>query len=112
VWLDHSEAHIIKFGLSGAERTVLKSTHHDHAGRAEIDKDYFERIAQSILTTPEILIAGPASAKTEFAKYLGSHHPRIKDSIKGVEPLDHPSDGQILQFAKTYFKGEIAHFRF
>ena len=51
----------------------------------------------------EILIVGPGSAKSELFKHALSHDPAIAKKIVGVETVDHPTDGQILNYAKAYF---------
>ena len=52
----------------------------------------------------EILIIGPASAKTELAKYLREKHPEVGQRIVAVEAADHPSDREIVAYAKQHFK--------
>jgi hypothetical protein len=49
------------------------------------------------------LITGPAGTKKELASYLGEDQPSVAAKIVGVEPLDHPSDGELLAFARRFF---------
>ncbi len=51
-----------------------------------------------------LLIVGPASAKLEFFKYLHEHDRRLEGKVVGVESADHPTDGEIVARAKSYFK--------
>jgi hypothetical protein len=46
---------------------------------------------------------GPAEEKTAFVKYLTSKEPAIAEKIKAVETVDHPSDGQLLTYARQHF---------
>jgi hypothetical protein len=39
----------------------------------------------------------------ELIKHANQHDPAIAKQIVGVETVDHPSDGQLLAFAKKYF---------
>lgn len=52
----------------------------------------------------EILIIGPAGAKTELAKYLREQASRVGERIVGMEAADHPSDREIVAYAKKHFK--------
>jgi hypothetical protein len=49
------------------------------------------------------LITGPASAKKELAAYLERDQPGVAAKIVGIEALDHPSDGELLAFARKFF---------
>jgi len=48
-------------------------------------------------------VTGPANAKRELMSYLEARAPAIAGHIVAVEPLDHPSDGQLEAFARKYF---------
>ena len=63
-----------------------------------------EEIAAALNDAGEILIIGPASAKTELAKYLHEKHPAVGKRIVAVEAADHPTDRQIVAYAKQHFK--------
>jgi hypothetical protein len=52
----------------------------------------------------EILIIGPGSTRVELAKYLREQHSDIGERIVAVEAADHPSDREIVAYAKKYFK--------
>ncbi len=47
---------------------------------------------------------GPADEKDEFAKFLAERHPAIKTHVEGVEKADHPTDGELIDFARRYVK--------
>ena len=48
-------------------------------------------------------MVGPAQAKLQLIKHLNSHDPQIGDKVVGVESIDHPSDGQLVAYARKYF---------
>lgn len=50
-----------------------------------------------------MLIVGPASAKLQLVKHIHAHDPGMVDKIMGVETVDHPSDGQVVAYARKYF---------
>jgi hypothetical protein len=53
-----------------------------------------------------VLITGPANAKTELVKWIHQHEPRLMQIIVGIETVDHPSDGELVDHARHYFKAE------
>jgi hypothetical protein len=51
-----------------------------------------------------ILITGPGSAKTELSSYIQHAHPDLARRVCGVETVDHPTDGQLLALARSFFE--------
>ena len=114
VWIDHSQAKIFHIGLSGEDEVILhphmatRQLHHKAnsigSGHVGFDKEFFAQVLNAISDAGEILIIGPAGAKTELAKYLREQHPKIGERIVAVETADHPSDPEIVAYAKKHFK--------
>ncbi len=114
VWIDHSQAKVFHIGLSGADEVALHPhlpTRHLHhkanstgSGHAAPDGEFFAQVMGAVSDAGQILIIGPASAKTELAKYLRDQHPGIGSRIVAVEASDHPSDHEIVAYAKQFFK--------
>jgi stalled ribosome rescue protein Dom34 len=116
VWIDHHEARVFHFSPTEVDRLVLhpdRPTRHIHhkansigSGHAAEDHDFLHATAQSIADAGAVLITGPANAKAELVKHIQQHDPRLMKIILGVETVDHPSDGQLVAFARKYFKVE------
>ena len=118
VWLDHRDAKVFHITTADAsERDVhaTNSSQHQAAGhkdrgksgkRPPVDKDYFEGIAGALGGAKEILVMGPAEAKTEFMTFVESHHKDMKSRVIGVEAAGHMSDHQIVEHARKFFKKE------
>ncbi len=114
VWIDHREARVFHVSPTDVERLIVHPDHptrHIHhkanaigSGHAAANHDYLQAVAQSIADAGAVLIAGPANAKTELVKHIHHHAPRLMQSIVGVETVDHPSDAQLVAYARTYFK--------
>ena len=113
VWIDHARARIFHFNVEEADRTVIKPDHWvrniSHGAkrtglRIEEDKKYFEAVTRAISDAGAILVVGPGEEKNELAKFIAEKHPQIKTRIEGVEKADHPSDGELLDFARRYVK--------
>jgi stalled ribosome rescue protein Dom34 len=112
VWIDHKQARVFHFNVEDADKTVVKDhvvrdlhSREKHTGqRTEDNKPFFEDVAKAIADASAILIVGPAQEKDFFAKFLAEQHPSIRAHVEGVEKADHPSDGELLDFARRYVK--------
>jgi len=114
VWIDHHEARIIEIGQGDVDEVHVKPHHpikhlHTKAGsnaswRAPEDMKFYKSVAERLAPVQEILVVGPANAKTAFVKYLHKKDPKTAEKIVGVESVDHPTDGQLAHYAKAYFK--------
>lgn len=113
VWLDHSEAHVFHFSPDEVEKLTARSSiphphqHHKRgavgSGHAQEDHAYYHHVAGLLKGASEILVVGPASAKLGLIKHIHKHHHELVDKVLGVESLDHPTDGQLLAYARKYF---------
>jgi stalled ribosome rescue protein Dom34 len=112
VWLDHSEAHVLHFTPEEVEKAMIqaKEPHkHLHAKHTLHEKHhgdggFYHQIAAALNGAHEILITGPGSAKLELVKHIHAHDHALVPSLVAVETVDHPSDGQLLAYARKYFK--------
>jgi stalled ribosome rescue protein Dom34 len=114
VWLDHVEATIIKFSHEGSHELHVRSrmasskSHSDSgqsgSGHVRDDVEFFDEVARLVGDAREVLIVGPGLAKVAFERHVHKHHRPLAIRIVGVETVDHPTSGEILKFAKTYFQ--------
>lgn len=113
-WIDHAEAHIIHFNPEVAESETIKAhskTPHLHiksgipgAGRAPANAEYLNEVAKAVADAGEILIVGPGLEKLTLMKHLLKQHHAVAEKVVSVETVDHPSDGQLLSYARKYFQ--------
>jgi len=113
IWIDHKEAHVMFLSQDASEAEIIKtkSTHsHLHhkanevgSGRVSLDVKYLHSVMQAVKESKEILILGPGSAKLELIKHAHQHDQQIAANIVGVETVDHPSDKEILDYARKFF---------
>ena len=113
VWIDHAEAHVLHFSREDVEKQLVHGKPHRHlhhkknaqaSGREPEDQGYYHKAAEALAGAEEILVVGPANAKTEFVKHLEAHDPMIARKVVAVETVDHPSDGQLLAYARKHFR--------
>lgn len=114
VWLDHQEAHVMHIAPDDIEKSIIhpSKSHQKHlhgksgavgAGRAAEDHTYYHAIVQALSGAKEILVLGPAQAKLQLIKHIHAHDKGLAEKIMGVETVDHPTDGQVVAYARKYF---------
>ena len=114
VWIDHKEARIYFFDRDSFDEVDVTSKSpnynlHHKAGsvsgkRAPEDQNFFHETVATLKPAKEWLITGPGSAKLEMVKHIHRHDPEMIDRVVGVETADHPTDNQIVAYARTFFK--------
>lgn len=114
VWLDHAMSQVISFNTDDVEPGRIQShlpNHHVHhkagcigAGKAGEDTVFFHAIATALAEAGEVIIVGPGNAKLALIRYLHRHAADIERKVVGVETVDHPSDRQVVAYARSYFK--------
>jgi stalled ribosome rescue protein Dom34 len=113
VWIDHKEAHVMHISPDDVEKSVIhphKPHHKLHSrvgtlgsGRTPESQEYFHQVLQALAGASEILVVGPAQAKLELIKHMHAHDLAMANKVLGVETVDHPSDGQLVAYARKYF---------
>ena len=115
VWIDHREARVFHFNPSEVDRVVLHAEHpnlhirHHRAigsGHEPEDQHFLRQAMEAIADAGIVLILGPAQTKHVLEKFIADHNPALKAKIAAVETVDHPTDGQIVAYARKYFKTE------
>jgi stalled ribosome rescue protein Dom34 len=105
VWIDHKD------GTETLSTVAPRTPHHDKhpdgpEGRKEHPDDakrFFDEVARTVDDGDKLLLVGPASAKLEFMRYLHSHERALEPKVVAVETVDHPTDGQFVAYAKSFF---------
>ena len=115
VWIDHSEAHLMRYNADDSQEQVVKA-HSKHqniphksgtpgSGHEAESQGYYHEVARALEGTREIVVVGPGNAKLFFTKHLYKHDPATAAKLMGIETVDHPSDKQLLAYARHYFAG-------
>ncbi len=111
VWMDSTTAKI--FHIVGQDVVTTKAFRHDrdHHTHNKVDakqKDnprFFAEVADHLKTVSDrVLLVGPGTAKNHFVTFLEDHHNKeLANRIIGTEAMDHPTDNQIVAYARKYF---------
>jgi stalled ribosome rescue protein Dom34 len=114
VWIDHREARVFSIEHDDAGLTVIADNgpiHHIHRkadhvglGTEPTDPSFLSDVAKALAAAKAILICGPGKARTELAGYLNEHASATAKRVWGIEPMDHPTDPEIIAAARKYFR--------
>ena len=122
VWIDKEEARIyhVRNGAFDQLRINAPSHHVHRHPRRELtaEKNHpddlrhlFADVARLLSGAERILIMGPSTTKAQFARYLRENAPQLERCILGVESADHPTDSQLVAYARRYFRAPHGHAR-
>jgi stalled ribosome rescue protein Dom34 len=115
VWMDSEKAHLFNLKTSEIEKSHLGVHGADHHTRNKKDlleaahmEHFYRDLAAKLKDADQILILGPGLSKNHFKTYLEKHHTAgLASKIVGMESSDHPTDNQIIAFAKKFFTAEL-----
>ncbi|MGV8856689.1 MAG: hypothetical protein ACOH2L_18885 [Devosia sp.] len=115
VWIDHQEAKVFHLAAHEVEKDDVHNgapAHHIHRkadhlrlGKTPLEPDFMKQIAESLVDARAILIAGPGQARTALMSFLEASYPAVAANVWDNQPMDHPTDAQIVAKARTYFAG-------
>lgn len=109
LWIDTQHAKFFEFHGSDVERHAHdrhEPEHHtNHTVDASHDSTHFyHQVAERLKNATSLLILGPGVAKDQFLHHLEHHHHEgLARKVLGVETADHPTDAQIVAYARKYF---------
>ncbi len=111
VWLDSKGAQVFNLTTSGIQKEHLKKHTHEHSNSHgdsrshQEDEHFYHEVAHKLNGAKEVLIMGPGLAKDHFKSHLEKHHHvALASKVVGVETVDHPTENQLLEKARKFFK--------
>ncbi len=114
VWMDSKEARIFRFNAADVQRehvvahNPFRQVHHKAgvigAGHLSMDTGFFDQVVDGLQGATEWLLVGPSGAKLELVKHIEKHAPAVRKAMVGIETMDHPTDGELLDHAHRAFK--------
>jgi hypothetical protein len=88
---------IIRPGTSITRQTLLG------AGTPRKITTIFTQSLSRLQTPVRFSLQDQPMQKTELVKHIHHHDPKLMNVIVGVETVDHPSDAQLVAYARKYF---------
>ena len=111
LWIDHQSAQVLQFDDEHVQSQKVKAhSHHtrQHGSSVRTEHEFFAEVCDQLDGIPEVLVTGSHTAQADFRHYVEKHRPAIVPRIVGWETVDHPTEGQLVAFARKYF---VAHDR-
>jgi hypothetical protein len=106
VWIDHQKAQVLQFDADHVEAAKLKAhTHHtaQHGSAVRTEHEFFGEVCSALDGIAEVLVTGPRKGIDDFRHYAEKHRAETGKRVVGYEVVDHPSDAQLIAFARKYF---------
>ena len=114
IWMDHKEARLFAIDMNDVELTTIPASHqvgHLHhragtlgSGKPTEDRAYFTAIEAELRKFGEFLLVGPGTAKLDLVRHIERHAADLKNRLVTVKAADHPTDPQIVAYARKFFK--------
>ena len=116
VWIDRSQARIFSFRRDSVGESTVHSMRDSHPHRhpkdnltrthdhTDDDVRFFRDVGAALAGPGNILIVGPGVAKLLFLRHAQKHDPALESRVAGIETVDHPTDRQIIAYARRYFE--------
>jgi stalled ribosome rescue protein Dom34 len=106
VSLDHQKAQILQFDAEHVQASKVKAhSHHtaQHGSAVRTEHEFYGEVCEALTGIAEVLIVGSHQGLTDFKHYADKHRPDTARRIVGYEAVDHPSEKQLIAFARQYF---------
>lgn len=106
VWIDHQKAQILQFDAEHVQAQKIRThTHHTayHGSTVRTEHEFFGEVCGALDGVAEVLVTGPRQGIDDFRHYAEKHRAGTAKRIVGYEVVDHPSEAQLVAFARRYF---------
>jgi hypothetical protein len=106
VWTDHKSAQVLQFDAEHVlAQKVRTHSHHtaQHGSTVRSEHEFFGEICDALDGITEVLVTGSRTAIADFRHYADKHKPQTAKRIVAYEVVDHPSEKQLVAFARKYF---------
>lgn len=106
VLIDHQKAQVLQFDAEHVQAQKVKAhSHHtaQHGSAVRTSHEFFGEVCDALGGVTEVLVAGPRTGLADFRHYVDKHRSETARRIVGYETVDHPSEAQLIAFARQYF---------
>lgn len=106
VVIDHQSAQVLQFDADEVRVQKIKTHNHQtrqHGSGVRTEHEFFGEVCDALAGIAEVLVAGPHTAQSDFRHYVDKHRPSLGQQIVGWETVDHPTEGQLIAFARQHF---------
>ena len=106
VWLDHHSAQVLQLDADQVQTQSVKSHSHptrQHGSEVRDQPEFYAQVCAALADIGEVLVTGSNTSLADFKHYADKHQPAVAARLVGYEPVDHPSDKQLVALARNYF---------
>jgi len=129
IWMDSKQAHIVRLkgneetldtinsGIEFFNKTGTAGSRVKWGGTQDITheksylekekaqfKNYFNKIAEAVSDSDELLLFGPADISEKFKKELSLHHKTLVGKLKAIQKADSMTENQTKAYVKDFFR--------
>ncbi|CAL4869414.1 hypothetical protein MMA231_03706 (plasmid) [Asticcacaulis sp. MM231] len=104
--IDHHTAKVLQFDAEQVEiETIFEKTvfTRQHNSQVRTEHEFFAEVCNALTGITEILVVGSHMAQADFRRNIEKHHTSVANRVVGWETVDHPTDPQLVAFARRYF---------
>jgi len=87
-------------------RASCASTHGTPCSTAapvRTEHEFFAELCDGLDNAAQVLVTGSHTALADFRHYVEKHRPATAARIVAYDPVDHPTDHQLVALARKYF---------
>jgi stalled ribosome rescue protein Dom34 len=106
ILIDHHAAQVLQFDTEHLKVEKVKAhTHHtsQHGSSVRTEHEFFGEVCDALAGITAILVTGSHTAQADFRHYVEKHRAALGSQIVAWQTVDHPTEGQLLAFARKYF---------
>jgi stalled ribosome rescue protein Dom34 len=104
--VDHASAQVLQFDASQVVERKIHSHKHvtrQHASGVRDEHEFFAAICDAMEGIEEVVVTGHHTGLADFRHFVEKHRPHLATHITGYEVVDHPTDNQLVAFARAHF---------
>ena len=108
LWLEHHHADVLQFDKQLVTPTKIKDHAHDtrqHHSGVRTQHEFFGAVSDALAGITYVLVAAAGTAQRDFRGYVEKHRTAFLPQLAGWETVDHPSEGELVALARTFFTG-------
>ena len=106
VWLDHHSAQVLQFDAEQVQSQTVKSHSHptrQHGSEVRDQHEFYAQVCTALAGIAEVLVTGGNTGLADFKHYVDKHVPALATRVVAYEPVDHPSEKQLVALGRSYF---------
>lgn len=106
VWIDHHNAKVVQFDAEQVQIQKVQAHSHDtrqHNSGVRTEHEFFAEVCDELAGVSQVVVTGSHTALSDFRHYVDKHRTAAAQQIVAWEVVDHPTEGQLVAFARKYF---------